>query len=391
MYFLTDQKNECFGCQACVDICPKSCIAMQEDENGFRYPVIDRTNCIHCNLCEVVCPHDYQHFIDPSAVKAYICVHDSEDVVYMSSSGGAFTAVYEALLKEGYTVFGAKFTDSLEVVHDSATTAEECEAFRKSKYIQSDTNHSFARIKKLLSSGEKVLFSGTPCQCAGLHSFLVTSKVSMDDICIVSILCHGVPSQHMFQVYKDELARKGKDGQLRRFEFRYKTRESSPVNSRSAVMEFGSGHQKTVTARVDPFLRSYYLRLGYRSSCATCEFSRQDRVADITIGDAWKIEQLFPALNPLLGVSLILSATEQGDHVLSKLNGISLTEISAEWALNSQGVLKHPTAIHEKTDRLYALIPKIGFRAAVFRLTDPPFVKRVLSKMKSIVKRVLKH
>jgi coenzyme F420-reducing hydrogenase beta subunit len=362
---------------------------MQEDVRGFRYPVIDRTNCIHCKHCETVCPHDYKHFIGESTVKAYIGVHQSEDVIYQCSSGGAFTAIYEALIKEGYTVFGARFTDSLQVVHDSATTVAACESFRKSKYIQSDSNHSFAKIKQILSGGGKVLFSGTPCQCAALNSYLALSKVSTEQLCTVSILCHGVPSQRMFQTYQDELNRGSKHGSLVKFEFRYKTKDGSTVNSRSAELVFADGYKKNVQASDDPFMRSYYLRLGYRPSCTTCEFSRHDRVSDITLGDAWKIEKLYPQYNPLFGVSLILSATDQGHRVLSKLKDMPLTEISADWALNSQGVLNHPTAIHKDNDLFFQLLPKLGFRAAVFRVTNGPFLRRALSKVKFIVKRIL--
>lgn len=388
MYFQTNQKNECYGCQACVNICPTHCIEMREDERGFRYPVIDHSRCTPCNLCEKVCPHSYHSFIDKSAVKAYIGIHDSEDIVYKSSSGGAFSAIFEVLLQEGYTVFGARFTDSLEVIHDSAVSEQECEAFRKSKYIQSDLNHCYKRIRELLTNGRKVLFSGTSCQCAALYSFLAESNISTEGLCTVGILCHGVPSQYMFNIYKTELNRKSRNGPLVRFTFRYKSRDDENVNSRSAELEFASGFKKIVTVNDDPFLRSYYQRLGYRPACATCEFARQDRVSDITLGDAWKIERLFPQYNPLSGVSLILSATEKGHAVISKLKGMNLTEISAEWALNSQRVMNHPTMIHKKTELYYRLLPKLGFRTAVFRVTDPPFVRKILSKAKSVVKRI---
>ena len=391
MYFLSDQKHECYGCQACVDICPKSCIEMQEDARGFRYPVIDRTNCIHCKRCETVCPHDYKYFIGESTVKAYIGVHQSEDVIYQCSSGGAFTAIYEALIKEGYTVFGARFTDSLQVVHDSATTAADCEVFRKSKYIQSDSNHYFTKIKQLLIGGGKVLFSGTPCQCAALNSYLALSKVSTEQLCTVCILCHGVPSQRLFDHYRTELAQTSKNGPLARFTFRYKSGNGDAVNSRCAELAFADGNKKIVQASDDPFMRSYYLRLGYRPSCTTCEFSRHDRVSDITLGDAWKIEKLYPQYNPLFGVSLILAATDQGHRVLSKLKDMPLTEISADWALNSQGVLNHPTAIHKDNDLFFKLLPKLGFRASVFRVTDGSFLRRALYKVKSILKSMFRR
>jgi len=204
MYLKTGKRNECTGCAACMNICPKNCIQMVEDEEaGYIYPQIDKLSCISCHLCEKVCPIDNTDFINPSDIQSFAGIGNSEQV-FNSSSGGAFSIIAEKAIERGFIIYGVKFDDNLNVIHDRATTLADCDYFKKSKYIQSNTNSCFKRIEEDLKKGNSVLFSGVPCQCAALSNYLKIKRLSSNGLLVVSLLCSGVPSQKLFNTYKKE-------------------------------------------------------------------------------------------------------------------------------------------------------------------------------------------
>ena len=165
------EKNNCCGCGACVQICPKQCISMAADNEGFLYPQVNSAICIDCGLCEKVCP-----VINQSAPReplvVYAAKNNNEDIRLKSSSGGIFTLLAEKVIEEGGVVFGAKFDADWNVIHDYTETIEGLAAFRGSKYVQSIIDDNFKTAKQFLNNGRKVLFSGTPCQIAGLKKYL---------------------------------------------------------------------------------------------------------------------------------------------------------------------------------------------------------------------------
>lgn len=322
IYLLSRLKNDCYGCRSCMEICPQKCISMVEDEEGFVYPQINNENCVKCNLCEKACPQEFENFYSNNDIDAYVGVHKDKNIVFNSSSGGAFTAIYESLILDGYTVYGVKFTDSLKVIHDSANTINGCNDFRKSKYIQSDTNGCYEKIASQIKRGEKVLFTGVPCQCAALYSYLAAKKVSDDIIITLSILCHGVPNQKLFDIYKEQYSNIHTSKKIINYKFRNKIPINGIVNSKTGFINFTNGTDKVMSITEDAFLTAYYSYLCFRPSCATCKFARQERISDITLGDAWHIEKIYSEYNPLNGVSLILAATEKGKKLVSQIYDI---------------------------------------------------------------------
>ena len=200
-----NDKTNCYGCRICESICPKGCITMIQDKDGFFYPRADRARCIDCHLCEKVCPAFYEDFPTGFEQKVYAGIHKSKSVCFGSSSGGAFTALYEECIREGFTVYGVRWGEEFKVQHDCAYTAEECQRFRKSKYVLSDINGSYAKIEKQLIEGRKILFSGTPCQCAALKKYLAVKRTSTANLLIIDIVCHGAPSQKVFDEYINDL------------------------------------------------------------------------------------------------------------------------------------------------------------------------------------------
>lgn len=203
MIHITD-KQDCCGCNSCVQCCPKSCITMCEDEEGFLYPEVDENVCVDCGLCEKVCPVLHQAE-DRKPLAVYAAKNKNEEIRRQSSSGGVFTALAEEVIKDGGVVFGARFDEHWEVKHDYTETVEGLSIFRGSKYVQSRIEDCYQKVEQFLRAGRKVLFSGTPCQVAGLKLFL---RKEYNYLLTVDFICHGVPSPGVWREYlKEETAR----------------------------------------------------------------------------------------------------------------------------------------------------------------------------------------
>ena len=197
-------KKDCCGCSACVQRCPKQCITLKEDNEGFLYPIVDKKTCIDCGLCEKVCPILHQG--EPQKpLKVYAAKNLNEEIRRQSSSGGIFTLLAEQVIQEGGVVFGARFDENWEVKHDYTETIEGLAVFRGSKYVQSRIEDNYKKAEEFLKQGRKVLFSGTPCQIAGLKRFL---RKEYEELLTVDFVCHGVPSPGVWRKYlKETVAR----------------------------------------------------------------------------------------------------------------------------------------------------------------------------------------
>jgi len=195
------KKERCTGCSACYSICPVHCISMEEDSEGFLYPVIEKEKCTSCKRCETVCIAIIQGN-ERKPLHVYAAKNLNEEIRRQSSSGGIFTLIAESVIQKGGVVFGVRFNDNWEVVHDYTETVEGLAAFRGSKYVQSRIGNTYLTAKKFLSAGRKVLFSGTPCQIAGLKAFL---QIDYDNLLTIDLVCHGVPSPLVWKRYLDEI------------------------------------------------------------------------------------------------------------------------------------------------------------------------------------------
>lgn len=191
------KKHKCSGCSACANACPKKCISMRPDIEGFVYPEVDMRKCVECNICTQVCP-----FINPYPIskskQAYACKSKDETVRISSSSGGIFSLIADYFLDRGGVVFGAGFDENMKLVHQSVDTKEALKLLRGSKYVQSDMGNCFSEAKMLLDDGKLVLFSGTPCQISGLRHFL---NKGYDNLFCADVVCHGVPSPSVWKSY----------------------------------------------------------------------------------------------------------------------------------------------------------------------------------------------
>lgn len=308
-YFDTKDIYSCFGCNACRDICPTSAIIMVEDKEGFKYPVIDEEKCIHCNMCRKVCPYgNHMHKEEKVDIfpKVYAAMHKSDETLEQSTSGGMFTPMYKNILARGGKIVGVKYTDDMEVIYDIAGTEEECQAFRGSKYVFADSRDVKPRVKELLDNGTPVLYSGNPCQIAGLKNYL---RKDYDNLYTVEIICHGTPSPKVFGLYIEYLENLYKSKVID-FEFRNKLRGwSTPY----VCIKFESGEVLLEQANKNNFNRAFLSNNIQRPCCYTCEFADLKLgVGDITIGDYWGIENQHPEMFDQKGVSVIKINNEQG-------------------------------------------------------------------------------
>lgn len=306
MIKITDKKD-CCGCFACMQRCPKHCISMVEDEEGFLYPKVDETECVNCGLCEKVCPVLNQgESHEPLAV--YAAKNPDDKVRMASSSGGIFTMLAERTVERGGVVFGACWNDDWEVVHDYTETKDGISKFRGSKYVQSRIGDCFKEAEAFLKSGREVLFSGTPCQISGLTRFL---RKEYDNLLKVECVCHGVPSPGLWKKYL--LEQTNIDGKtitdIKCINFRDKGNGWKKYN---VVIEYNDNQRNISFHGENYWTRSFITNLNLRVSCFFCPSKCYESCADISLGDFWGIDKFFPEFDDDKGSTMILCHTDKG-------------------------------------------------------------------------------
>ena len=271
---------DCTGCGACVSVCPKGAVSMKPDGEGFLYPAVDAALCVGCDLCEKRCPAGKAQAKGEPAAFGAKDIRD--DIRSSSSSGGVFTALAESVLSKGGAVFGAVFGDDFRVEHVGAVSRDGILPMRGSKYVQSDAASALSDVRALLSRGIPVLFTGTPCQVAGLYALLGNKRP--EGLLTVDFICHGVPSPGVFSAYLEEL-QKQQGSSLVSYSFRDKRLGWKDF---SAVARFADGTERTGTQTTEPFLRGFLQNLYLRPSCHACTDLRYGgHAADLTIADLW--------------------------------------------------------------------------------------------------------
>lgn len=279
-----------------------------------------------------------------------------------------------------YVVYGVQY-DGLKVVNGRAVKLDECVKFQKSKYVLSDTNGCFTKVLDDLINGKKVLFSGTPCQVSALKKFLLLKKCNFKNLMTIDILCHGAPSQEIFDAYLNEL--QSINGQIKQFSFRNKLPINGKVDSRSVEIMYNSGDNQLLNLDQSSYLKAYHSRLFYRSSCYKCKFADIKRFSDLTIADAWGIEKIYPNLDSTKGVSLILVNSNNGENILEIIKGkMVLHKVALEWAIANNDTLRGPSKQHKKRKKFLGLYNK-GFTLAVNKALKRNFIRKLMSVIKS--------
>ena len=310
-YLRTGKKEECLGCEACVQACPRQALTMVEDEEGFRYPKLDVSLCIFCSACNLACPIEHEpakHEEEQLAFGGYLKDDALKD---SSTSGGAFSAIVEAWCDENYVIFGAE-ADRLEVRHSYITDKKELGKYRKSKYAQSHIGSSYKEARRFLREGKKVLFSGTPCHIAGLRSFL--RKTDTTNLLTVEVVCEGVPSPHYVRKYSQWME-KHHGSAIAALDYRYKDGLKWDFQVMQTVLD---DHRTFTKDRwFNPFWSIWLQHLMSRPSCYQCPFATSKREADITLGDLWGVHLYCPELYGRNGgASLVVCNTAKGQQAL---------------------------------------------------------------------------
>lgn len=343
-------KTGCCGCAACVQVCPRGCISFSEDFEGFRYPIANKKECIECGLCEKVCPLLNEEKYKERRPQVVYAAKNKDDRIRMSSSsGGIFTILAEYTIQQNGVVFGARFDDNWEVVHDFTETIDGLSVFRGSKYVQSKIGNCYQITKTFLDKGRLVLFSGTPCQIAGLKSYL---RKKYDNLLCVDFICHGVPSPKVWRKYIDNITenvRSGKKSVSFPFIYSFSEGEAQGTSSNLQIESLSFRNKKTGWKKYsfaltfaeasadgkknivslshifnkDLFMNLFLNNVVIRPSCYDCKFRSFKSGSDITMGDFWGIRKIFPTFDDDKGVSLIALNTEKGTKMYPSAYSIS--------------------------------------------------------------------
>lgn len=402
-----ENKKSCCGCWACVNSCPRSCIEMSEDKEGFLYPSVDVNVCIDCGLCEKVCPvlktKEKRHPLKVLAVK-----NKNKEIVLKSSSGGVFYHFAKMVIEEGGVVFGARFDEEWNVIHDFTVNIDGISAFMTSKYVQSKIGNSYIKAKEFLKLGRKVLFTGTPCQIGGLYNYL---HKSYDNLLTMDFLCHGVPSPKVWRLYLNEevcafqstrrvvgrntvlstlkampllmgINFRDKTESWQKFRFALRFAEPLCEGKRNSVL-LSSSHRENIYMK--GFLQDLYLR----PSCYECKFKRFQSQSDITVADYWSIGRVNKAFYDEMGVSMVFINSRAGFNCMDS-SVFDFVETTFEDTLSNKG-LEEFVEENKNRKRFFAKLDTTSsVKALIGKYVEPSLIEKIFKKVLMKTKRLLK-
>ncbi|MFT8340692.1 MAG: Coenzyme F420 hydrogenase/dehydrogenase, beta subunit C-terminal domain [Clostridium beijerinckii] len=326
-----NERESCSGCTACISVCPKNAIEMIADNEGFLYPQINNDLCISCNLCRKVCPFKHENMKSKSeeninlnmdkekvnergkeiqfAGQLYFAAkHKNNEVIFSSSSGGIFTALSDYILQKEGSIYGAAFDENFIVKHMKATNKLDRDEFKGSKYVQSDLKDIFKQIKNELKSEKYVMFTGTPCQNAGLQNYLSKTNTDYTRLYMCDFICHGTPSPLIWKDYISHLESKFNDKLI---SFSFRNKENGWKDMKVSAKFIKENRSKECNNKYS-FLNLFSSLMIVRPSCFNCQFTSYNRRADITIADFWNIGNIKPDFDDDKGVSSVIVNTDKG-------------------------------------------------------------------------------
>lgn len=378
------KKQDCCGCGACEQVCPKACIGLETDNEGFWYPKVETRICIECGLCRQVCP-----VLEAEKVSAnypreiYAAFAKSNQTRAESSSGGIFSLLAEWILAQGGVVFGAAFAEDFSVHHIKIESKQELSKLRGSKYVQSRIDNTYQEAKAALAQGKLVLFSGVGCQTAGLKAFL---RKEYENLFTVDVLCHGVPSPKVWNTYLNH-QRKVFKGEIDKISFRNK---DTGWHTYSSEQFFLNGKIYSKHHSEDAFMRLFLSEICLRPSCHSCAFREGHSGADVTLGDAWGIEKWQPEMDDDKGTSVVFVNSAKGQIVWDAIR----SQVIAKPA-DMQTVVKHNQVYfksvrpHPNRKRFFNALREGMPMEQLVSLTEKPLWRKALSGGKRCIKKIL--
>ena len=410
-------KKDCCGCHACVTVCAKHCITMQEDNEGFLYPVVDKEACTDCGLCEKVCPVIHQD-APHEPISSYIAINRNEEIRLQSSSGGIFTLLAEKVISEGGVVFGARFDAAWNVIHAWTDTIEGLAAFRGSKYVQSRIGDTYREAREFLKQGRKVLFSGTPCQIAGLNKYL---RKEYDNLLTVDFICHGVPSPGVWRRYLDELreelrAERGvgknsvpssidelpvitgvsfrdKTNGWKKFGFRLRYTASEAASNTVSASAIKEEKVFLQPFEENPFMQGFLADIYLRPSCYVCPAKSGKSGSDITIADAWGMDNFAIEYDDDKGACYVLENTEKGT-IYARIFSFKQHAVNINVIKQYNSAYVFSANLHVRRVKFFRLfgngvVSLAEILKSIFRLTFLDKVKWSANRRLSSIKKIL--
>ena len=356
------EKYKCCGCTACASVCSHQCITMVEDAEGFKYPKVDTSLCVQCGLCEKVCPMQHPES-DKDVIKVIGAKHNDAEVRKASSSGGAFSLIAQTFIANGGVVVGCAMNDKLQACHIVCQTEDELVRLRSSKYVQSNMDGVYPQIRRLLREGRKVLFSGTPCQVAGLRRYLIKSY---DNLYCIDVLCHGVPSPKLFREYK-QMMEQQYGAKATFVSYRCKKKEWKRLY---IDLQFQNGKEYFKSATFDPYMQLFLGNGSQRNACFHCPFTTTHRQGDISLGDFWGIGRNHPELDDEKGISMILVNSDKGSEMFERIKTNTVCfDSTLDQAIAGNKVLVENITGEDKRNSFYATYVSEGLHCAFEKYT----------------------
>ena len=346
--------EHCTGCRVCEIVCPQKCIHIEQNEEGFLYPVINDSDCTSCGVCLKKCAQVKKRTTSGYPQSVFAVKNRNKSDLKKSASGGAADVAGKVILSQGGIVFGAAYDEKLNVRH--IAIEDDCERgkLKSSKYVQSDLGNCFKRAKDELNLGREVLFTGTPCQIDSLHIFLGDEYKNLYTI---DLVCHGVPSPLMFKKYIDYMGEILGENVLF-YDFRSKDKKGWGTQ----YLVKTKTKTKTKTMALDPYGFHFLQGDCYRECCYTCQYANLNRPGDLTLGDFWGVEKFYPGFFSPDGVSEMLVNSEKGKHLFEKMKfDMEYIPIKIEEVLCKNGNLKQPSNRPERRNTIYLNIKKDNY------------------------------
>ena len=371
-------KSECCGCSLCAEVCPVKCITMTSDDEGFRYPMVTESSCIHCEKCVKLCPFASKKNLKNTVCESVVCQHEVAEELMKSRSGAAFAICSDWVLQNGGAIYGAVLTPEMVVVHTRAVNSEERDKMRGSKYVQSNIEGLYSSI---LSDAEKglVLFSGTACQVDAVKQYFKMAQGNSRNLYTIDLICHGVASP---QIFADFIAfAGGKRGKVEKFVFRDK---KFGWDSHIATYIIGN-----MSCQSTLYRNLYNENIVIRPSCHNCHYASLDRAADLTIADAWNVQNVYPSFDYKQGVSLCMANTEKGVQLLEIIKEKSIWETAAIEDF-MQNNMRKPTPPGKDRDAFWRDYKKKGFRYVLHKYAQKSIWVRLLNAARYYTKRACK-
>ena len=340
------ETEQCTGCGACVNICPEDCIEMISSDEGFDQPIIDYEKCISCKSCQKVCPVLNPISTDNTvSPKIYAAWNLDDKIRTTSTSGGMFSAIANYVIVKGGYVYGAVFDNDWNVYHKGVSTKEDIISMRGSKYVQSETGLIFREIQKKLDNENLILFSGTPCQIAGLYNFLGEKYSNL--LITVDFVCHGVPSPKLFQIYLKKLKKIYPDFEAINFR--------NPVKWEPQPLIKYRGKWQPIIRSANTYFKLFFVNFTLRESCYRCLYAQFPRISDLTIADFWGIGKNIPfEQDTSKGVNLLMVNSDKGERVMNSIkNNCFLEERTMKEASYKNRQLLSPAKRPLNRDSVY--------------------------------------